>query len=119
MPNKPENTKYALYLCAFVFYHAGTDIYCKKTKIKAKRPKTSTRLERSQKPMPKVEEVSEIQSRAKKSKPDQDKNPQKPKKPKSDLTIVKLLQKSQGLNLQNPTTLQGNKSAKFQNLFHL
>ena len=39
MPNKPENTKFILYLCAFVLNHAGKDIKCKKSKIKAEKTK--------------------------------------------------------------------------------
>ena len=88
MPNKPENTKYALYLCAFVFYHAGKDIKCKKTKSRPKRPKTSTRLERSQKPMPKVKEVSEIQSRAQFIKAGSKEKPRKTQKPNKKPKVI-------------------------------
>ena len=82
MPNKPENAKYRLYLCAFVFYHAGMDINDEKNKTKEKQAKTNTGMKKCRKV--ESEDVSlslKVNPKSEEIKPDQARHQKKPKRP--------------------------------------
>ena len=66
-------------MCAFVFYRAGMDINYKKTKSRPKRPKTSTRLERTLKPRPRTRKSQKVYPEPEKIKPDKPISDMKPK----------------------------------------
>ena len=88
MPNKPENNKYRLYLCAFEFYHAGIVIQDEKNKTEEKQAKTNTGMKKCRKA-----ESNDVSISKKKSIPSPRKSsrikPDKKTKSKSPLNLQK------------------------------